>query len=185
MIRLGQKKYIELINQNDIIDKDWERKYIDKLNKKDALNIHEEERTIKGNEHNIKNYQDLRETLMKYPVLKVGTEIVFTFRQCFLEFKEPISSYEVRKNAENEKIEILPSGKYDAQYILPQNIFTAITGLKDHFIKKDYATQIEPSKFWMPERFIQVYHGKLGEEIVNFVFEQYSNFKLKEIFHLE
>ncbi len=46
---------IEVINQNDIIDKDWERKYIDKLNKKDALNIHEEERTIKGNEHNIKN----------------------------------------------------------------------------------------------------------------------------------
>ena len=45
----------EVINQNDIIDKDWERKYIDKLNKKDALNIHEEERTIKGNEHNIKN----------------------------------------------------------------------------------------------------------------------------------
>ena len=46
---------IEVINQTDIIDKDWERKYIDKLNKKDALNIHEEERTIKGNEHNIKN----------------------------------------------------------------------------------------------------------------------------------
>ena len=46
---------IEVINQNDIIDKDWERKYIDKLNKKNALNIHEEERTIKGNEHNIKN----------------------------------------------------------------------------------------------------------------------------------
>ena len=46
---------IEVINQNDIIDKDWERKYIDKLNKKDALNIHEEERMIKGNEHNIKN----------------------------------------------------------------------------------------------------------------------------------
>ena len=46
---------IEVINQNDIIDKDWERKYIDKLNKKDALNIHEEERKIKGNEHNIKN----------------------------------------------------------------------------------------------------------------------------------
>ena len=40
---------IEVINQNDIIDKDWERKYIDKLNKKDALNIHEEERMIKGN----------------------------------------------------------------------------------------------------------------------------------------
>ena len=46
---------IEVVNQNDIIDKDWERKYIDKLNKKDALNIHEEERAIKGNEHNIKN----------------------------------------------------------------------------------------------------------------------------------
>ena len=144
---------------------------------------------FKGNEHNIKNYQDLRETLMKYPVLKVGTEIVFTFRQCFLEFKEPISSYEVRKNAENEEIKILPSGnhdaKYNAQYILPQNIFTAITGLKDHFIKKDYATQIEPSKFWMPERFIQVYHGKLGEEIVNFVFDKYLDFKLKEISNIE
>ena len=48
---------------------------------------------FKGNEHNIKNYHDLRETLMKYPVLKVGTEIVITFRQCFLEFKEQISSY--------------------------------------------------------------------------------------------
>ncbi|MCI7076112.1 hypothetical protein, partial [Campylobacter sp.] len=95
------------------------------------------------------------------------------------------SSYEVRKNAENEEIKILPSGNYDAQYILPQNIFTAITGLKDHFIKKDYATQIEPSKFWMPERFIQVYHGKLGEEIVKFVFEQYSNFKLTEISNIE
>ena len=68
---------------------------------------------------------------------------------------------------------------------MPQNIFTAITGLKDHFIKKDYATQIEPSKFWMPERFIQVYHGKLGEEIVSFVFKKYLDFELKEISNIE
>ena len=140
---------------------------------------------FKGNENNIKSYQDLRETLMKYPVLKTKNEIDYNFAQFFLEFEEPTSSYEVRKNAENEEIKIPPSGNYDAQYILPQNIFIAITGLQDHFIKKGYATQIEPSKFWMPERFIQVYHGKLGEEIVNFIFKKYLDFELKEISNIE
>ena len=122
---------------------------------------------------------------MKYPVLKTKNEIDYNFAQFFLEFEEPTSSYEVRKNAENEEIKIPPSGNYDAQYILPQNIFIAITGLQDHFIKKGYATQIEPSKFWMPERFIQVYHGKLGEEIVNFIFKKYLDFELKEISNIE
>ena len=140
---------------------------------------------FKGNENNIKSYQDLREALMKHPVLKARTEIAHNFSQFFLEFEEAISSYRVCKYTENEKIEILPSGNYDAQYILPQNIFTAIAELKDHFIKKDYATQIEPGKFWMPERFIQVYHGKLGEEIVKFVFKKYLDFELKEISNIE
>lgn len=36
---------------------------------------------FKGNENNIKSYQDLRETLMKYPVLKTKNEIIFDFRE--------------------------------------------------------------------------------------------------------
>lgn len=47
---------IELINQKDLVDKDWERKYIDKINKAESLGIKEEEDSNPmANEHNIKN----------------------------------------------------------------------------------------------------------------------------------
>lgn len=49
---------------------------------------------LKGNENNIKNYQDLRETLMKYPVLKARNEIIFDFRQ-YKELDNPIQKIKI------------------------------------------------------------------------------------------
>ena len=49
---------------------------------------------FKGNENNIKSYQDLREALMKYPVLKVGDEIIFDFRQ-YKELDNPIQKVKI------------------------------------------------------------------------------------------
>lgn len=49
---------------------------------------------FKGNENNIKSYQDLRETLMKYPVLKARNEIIFDFRQ-YKELDNPIQKIKI------------------------------------------------------------------------------------------
>ena len=49
---------------------------------------------FKGNENNIKSYQDLRETLMKYPVLKTKNEIIFDFRQ-YKELDNPIQKIKI------------------------------------------------------------------------------------------
>ena len=49
---------------------------------------------FKGNENNIKSYQDLRETLMKYPVLKTKNEIIFDFRQ-YKELDNPIQKVKI------------------------------------------------------------------------------------------
>lgn len=49
---------------------------------------------FKGNEHNIKNYQDLREAFMKYPVLKTKNEIIFDFRQ-YKELDNPIQKIKI------------------------------------------------------------------------------------------
>ena len=53
----GEANEIESINQKDLIDKDWKRKYIDKINRAESLGIKEEEDNSNPmtNEHNIKN----------------------------------------------------------------------------------------------------------------------------------
>lgn len=74
---------------------------------------------FKGNENNIKSYQDLRETLMKYPVLKVGDEIIFNFRQ-YKELDNPIQKIKINissvangttQSAINELIRIAQAGE--------------------------------------------------------------------------
>lgn len=49
---------------------------------------------FKGNENNIKNCQDLREALMKYPVLKARNEIIFDFRQ-YKELDNPMQKVKI------------------------------------------------------------------------------------------
>nr|WP_321435025.1 hypothetical protein [uncultured Campylobacter sp.] len=49
---------------------------------------------FKGDENNIKSYQDLREALMKYPVLKARNEIIFDFRQ-YKELDNPIQKVKI------------------------------------------------------------------------------------------
>ncbi|MEZ4884275.1 MAG: hypothetical protein R3E32_06000 [Chitinophagales bacterium] len=168
---LNNDKIME-IEQNNIYSHNW-------INAK-----------VKGkywNEENIRDWQELREIVLKYPTISKqefekssnlkNWQFIYVpmLDSNFKEF-EPKNCYHFTQinDYSNIKIDFSGKGKEVSAKAINLPDLMKIKDIQDYFNTQDYATDFQVNDYIIaPEIFNNIYKGALGEVIGKFIFENY------------
>lgn len=138
---------------------------------------------VRRSEENVREWQDIRDYILKNPTTNFVRE---DLRQYYFEFSEEHTgySYHLDKNKDFDSLNYI--NKFDENQVSDGDWCLAtildIPEVYDEFIKNNYVTKFKKGRFIMtPALYRQVYLGALGEVAGKVIIEQQTGYSIEEI----
>lgn len=143
----------------------------------------------KWNIKTVREWQDLRQQVLKYPTLIQASECNYKFDNIYVKLPQPGNSYYFSQENDFREIEVLFNAQHSNQEIRKVSEKTArltelmrIDTLRKLFISKGYATEFPESELILtPPIFNNIYKGALGEVCGQYILEDKLNIPLLEL----
>lgn len=163
---------------------------IDNINNSKVRKIHTTIETIRQFKtvSDIRRWEELRDIVLRYPVDNVGMHKLYDI---YCDFDRETDYYYCARIKENEYniTGLNPNSITINEDLARLKLLLKIPGVEQYFKDKGYATQFQKSNhILLPNVFIKIYLGALGECIGEFLLNQYLmrfNMKLERIDSIE
>ena len=154
-----------------------------KINKMVSNDVKLKAWTVRNSLENVKQWQDIRDYILKNPTSNFINE---NYRKYYFQFNEEYSgySYNLNKNGDFDSINLI--NKYEEKQVSDTdcclNLILEIDEVYQKFIQEGYATKFKTGKFLMtPALYKQVYVAALGEVAGKIIIETQLGDELQEI----
>ena len=178
------KEFKQLLNQeikNNVIE---HAKFTNK-NKQAFAIISKMSKAVRKSELAVKEWQDLREFVLKNPTANFIPE---RYNDLYFEFDGAYSGYTFKFNNKHEFTKITFNSFYETQQVSAEDSelirLMNIQELRKYFEENGYATEFKSGKHIMSESlYQQVYKGALGEAIGKYIVGKGLGYDLEELEH--